>query len=220
MTSRRLEIPGSSPFEQTGWDLLVLKTPAQTMSTFIGAGDPPLIFGYKGEVDASATIRALAAFDGVSDLERRIDDCIPLKTFEVFDYCGFVGGPNRRILRGICEDEDLVQVIPLFACELSEEGRMPPIDRFRRWTDILDMRRAPQPWFQFRMKGDRSGLCVEKWGMEQMSTFEGFIRILSDEPGAWLEVKNRLGSIFSLPNNDGWDQAVAKVRAHVGITGT
>ncbi|HKD24346.1 MAG TPA: hypothetical protein VKC66_00285, partial [Xanthobacteraceae bacterium] len=73
---------------------------------------------------------------------------------------------------------------------------------------------------QFRMKGDRSGLCVEKWGMEKMSTFEGFIRILSEEAGAWLEVKNRLGSIFSLPNNGGWDRAVAKVRAHVGITGT
>ena len=218
MSGRVLEIRGSSPYEQTGWQLLVLKTPVQTMNAFLRDGEPPLLFGYKGEIDTTATAHALAAFDAVSDVDRRAEHCTPVRTFESFDYCGFVSGPNRRFLRGISEDEDLLQVIPMFACELSEEGRMPPMNGFRRWADILDLRRTPQPWFQFRMKGGRSGLNVEKWATEKMSTFERFVGILSEDAGAWLEVRNRLDSIFALPDNEGWNQAVAKVRTHVGIS--
>jgi len=114
------------------------------------------------------------------------------------------------------KDEAVLQAFPMYACELTAEGRLPPLANFRRWTDLLALDRAPQPWFHFRMNGHPSGLDVPQWGTQGWAGVEDFIDILSRDDRSWLEVRNRKGRILRLPDSHGWDCARERVAAHVG----
>ncbi len=137
---------------------------------------------------------------------------VDLKPFEA---CGFISGKDRKALRGLAEDDALVHAIPMYFCELREDRSLPPLQGFRRWTNIFDRQREPQPWFQFRMGGGRSGLSVLKWGTEKVSTFMGFITILSQEASSWIEVRNRKGVVLKLPDDAGWKDAKERMSRHV-----
>ncbi len=138
-----------------------------------------------------------------------------LKDLKPFEACGFISGKDRKALRGLAEDDALVHAIPMYFCELREDRSLPPLQGFRRWTNIFDRQREPQPWFQFRMGGGRSGLSVLKWGTEKVSTFMGFITILSQEASSWIEVRNRKGVVLKLPDDAGWKDAKERMSRHV-----
>jgi hypothetical protein len=156
--SSHLEIDGSTDFEGNGWQLVVLKTPRVTLNAFWKDAGPPMMFGFEGDIDRRLTLAMIALLDGIGATKALPGTGIPSADLEPFDTCGFVSGKDRRLLRGLTEDDSFVQAIPMYSCELREDRSLPPLENFRRWTNILDPRRESQPWFQFRMGGGHSGL--------------------------------------------------------------
>ena len=212
-----LEIAGFDPHALPGWMRLELKTPAATLQTFANEDAPPqFLLGVEGAADPALVDRILAALRQL-DVRRETASAFALPAaIAPFDTLGFVRGPERRLLRGILEDDAVLQAIPLYACELTAEDRLPPLANFRRWTDLLALDRAPQPWFHFRMHGRPSGLDVPQWTTEAWATFEDYLGILSRDDQAWLEVRNRRGRILRVPDDAGWDGAGGRVATHVG----
>ena len=211
-----LEIAGFHDCELAGWMHLALETSAATLHTY-ASEDAALQFlvGVQGEPDPVFVDRILTTLDRM-DASRATGSAFALPaTLPPFDTLGFVRGPERRLLRGILEDDAVVQVFPMYACELTSDGRLPNLSTFRRWTNLLSLDRPPQPWFQFRMHGKPSGLDIRQWGAESWSTFEDYLAILSRDDEAWLEVRNRKGRILRLPDGGGWDRARERVETHV-----
>jgi hypothetical protein len=212
-----LEEAGFTEFETGGLVCLDLGTLASPFLVFANQGTPQFLFGVEGEVDQSILKAVFAVLDAidVSSQEAASAFAVPA-TIPPFDTLGFVRGPGRRLLRGILEDEAALQVFPMHACELTAEGQLPPLDSFRRWTNLFSLSRRPQPWFHFRMHGPSSGLNVPKWGTEAYTTLGGFVQVLSGgDAAAWLEVRNREGVVLRLPDADGWLGAREKIDAHV-----
>jgi len=212
-----LEIAGFDEHTLAGWMRLELKTPAATLQAFANEEAPPqFLLGVEGEADMALVDRILARLDAI-DVRRETASAFVLSAAIVpFDTLAFVRGPERRLLRGILEDEGVLQVIPMYACELTGEDRPPPLASFRSWTNVLSLDRAPQPWFHFRMRGRPSGLDVSQWTTEGWSSFEDYVDILARDDASWLEVRNRKGRILRLPDSHGWDCARERVAAHVG----
>lgn len=212
-----LEIAGFDDHSRAGWMRLELKTPAVTLQTFANEIAPPqFLLGVEGDADPALVERILAALSTV-DVRRETASAFALPAdIAPFDTLGFVRGPERRLLRGILEDDGVLQAIPMYACELTAEDRLPPLAGLRSWTNLLSLDRAPQPWFHFRMHGRPSGLDVTQWAAEGWSTFEDYVDILSRDAQSWLEVRNRKGRILRLPDRHGWDCARERVAAHVG----
>ncbi|HEY9028758.1 MAG TPA: hypothetical protein VIP05_31000 [Burkholderiaceae bacterium] len=211
-----LEIAGFDEHTLAGWMRLELATPAATLITFANEDAPPqFLLGVEGGSDLLFVDRILAALQAL-DVRRETASAFALPAaIAPFDTLGFVRGPERRLLRGILEDDGVLQAIPMHECELTAEGRLPPLANFRRWTDVLALDRAPQPWFHFRMQGQPSGLDVQQWTTEAWTTFQDYLGILSRDDRAWLEVRNRLGRILRLPDAQGWDRARERVQTHV-----
>ncbi|MEO5688539.1 MAG: hypothetical protein ABIR54_14375 [Burkholderiaceae bacterium] len=212
-----LEIAGFDEHVTAGWMRLELKTPATTLRSYANASAPPqFLLGVQGDADAALVERLLAQLDKI-DVRRESASLFALAApVAPFDTLGFIRGPERRLLRGILEDDGVLQVVPMYACELTGEGRLPPMPNFRRWTNLLALDRPPQPWFHFRMQGRPSGLDVQQWGTEAWTTFEDYLAILSNDDEAWLEVRNRQGRILRIPDSQDWDGAIARIELHVG----
>jgi hypothetical protein len=211
----QLMVPDSSPFEGTGWQLCVIETPAVTLSTYWRDGQPPLAFAFTGKDTRRAACAMIEFLDRLDPLMLRGGTSVPSDAVLPFDMCAMVCGADRRLLRGVVEDDSLLQAFPLYACELQPDGSLPPMTTFVRWTNILDQRRAPQPWFHFRMKGGASRLSVAKWSAEQVSTIEGFVSVLSSEANSWIEIRNRGGQVLRLPDASGWTNALEQIRSHI-----
>ena len=211
-----LEIAGFHDCELAGWMRLDLETPAVALHTYASEdASPQFLMGVQGEPDTEFVDRILTTLDRV-DVSHATGSAFALPApLPPFDTLGFVRGPERRLLRGILEDDAVVQVFPMYACELTSDGRLPSLATFRRWTNLLSLDRPPQPWFQFRMHGQPSGLDVQQWGAESWSTFEDYLAILSRDDESWLEIRNRKGRILRLPDGGGWDRARERVQTHV-----
>ena len=212
-----LEIAGFDDHTRVGWMTLELKTSAATLRTFANEAAPPqFLLGVQGDADPALVERLLAMLERI-DVNRGTGSTFALPAaIAPFDTLGFVRGPERRLLRGILEDDAVLQAVPMHACELTGDGRLPPLANFRRWTNILALDRAPQPWFHFRMHGRPSGLDVQQWVTEAWTTFGDYLAILSQDDQAWLEVRNRKGRILRLSQDAGWDRSGERIRAHVG----
>ena len=215
-----LEIAGFDEHARAGWMTLELKTPAATLRTFANeAAAPQFLLGVQGDADPVLVERLLAALERI-DVGREPGSTFALPAaIAPFDTLGFVRGPERRLLRGILEDDAVLQAFPMYACELTADGRVPPLANFRRWTNLLALDRPPQPWFHFRMHGRPSGLDVPQWATGAWTTFEDYLAILSQDDQAWLEARNRKGRILRLSHESGWDRASARILAHVGGDG-
>ena len=211
-----LEIAGFDEHAVAGWMTLELKTAAATLRTYANEAAPPqFLLGVQGDADAALLERLLATLDQV-DVRRETGSIFALPAaIAPFDTLGFVRGPERRLLRGILEDDAVLQAFPMYACELTAEGRLPPLAKFRRWADMLSLERPPQPWFHFRMHGRPSGLDVQQWTTEAWPTFEDYLAILSQDDQAWLEVRNRRSRILRLGGDAGWEQAKERIESHV-----
>ncbi|MFL6681777.1 MAG: hypothetical protein ACJ8IK_25790 [Burkholderiaceae bacterium] len=212
-----LEIAGFDEHALAGWMRLELKTPATTLQAFANEDAPPqFLLGVEGAAEPALVDRILAALHRL-DVRRETASAFALPAdIAPFDRLGFVRGPERRLLRGILEDDAVLQAFPMYECELTAEGRLPPLANFRRWTDVLALARAPQPWFHFRMNGRPSGLDAPQWGTQSWAGIEDFVDILSRDDPSWLEVRNRKGRILRLPGSHGWDCARERIAAHVG----
>ena len=162
-----LEITGFEPHARAGWMTLVLPSPDGTLHVFANEGaSPQFLLGVHGDVDGALVDRILAALERV-DVRRESADTFALPAqVAPFDTLGFARGDERRLLRGVLEDDGVLQVFPMHACELTADGRLPNLANFRRWTDPLSLQRAPQPWFHFRMHGDPSGLDNPYWTLD------------------------------------------------------
>ncbi len=210
-----LEEAGFTEFETGGWVCLNLGTLASPFLVFANQGTPQFLFGVEGDVDQGvlkAIFAVLDAMDAMDVSQEAASAFAVPANVPPFDTLGFVRGPGRRLLRGILEDEAALQVFPMYACELTAEGQLPPLDSFRRWTNLFSLSRRAQPWFHFRMHGQSSGLNVPKWGTEAYPTLGGFVQVLCGDAAAWLEVRNREGIVLRLPDADGWLGAREKMR--------
>jgi hypothetical protein len=212
------EIAGSVEFESTGWKLNRLVTPRMTLNVIWCNAETPLMFGIQGDLDRSW---ALGFIESLKQIEWKqfVGKACALPDQAPFDCCGFIGGRDRRLLRGLVEDDAFVQAVPMYSCELRADHVLPPLYDFRNWTNIFDLRREPQPWFEYRMKGGASGLSVAVWRPERYAILKVFVRILRVEEAAWLEVKNQQGTVLMLPDANGWDDAELKIDDHLGYSG-
>jgi len=212
-----LEIAGFDEHTLAGWMRLELRTPAATLLAFANEEAPPqFLLGLEGDADPALVERILVQLDSLSvDRETASAFALPA-AIAPFDTLAFVRGPERRLLRGILEDDGVLQVVPMYACELTAEDRPPPLANFRHWTNLLSLTRAPQPWFHFRMHGRPSGLDVQHWTTEAWASFEDYLAVLSQDDQAWVEVRNRKGRILRVSSEAGWDGAGARIVAHVG----
>ena len=213
-----LEIVGFQEHARAGWMTLELQTPDATLRTFAMEDAPPqLLLGVQGEADDALVERILGALERV-DIRRETASGFALPAaIAPFDTLAFVRGDERRLLRGVLEEDDVLQVIPMFACELTNEGRLPNLANFRRWTNVLSLERAPQPWFHFRMHGDPSGLDAPYWTLDAWATVEDYLAILANDDHGWLEVRNRQSRILRLSADTGWAGARERIAAHVGL---
>jgi hypothetical protein len=212
-----LEIAGFDEHALAGWMRLELRTPAATLQAFANEQAPPqFLLGVEGDADPALVERILVMLGSLSvDRETASAFALPA-AIAPFDTLAFVRGPDRRLLRGILEDDGVLQVVPMYACELTAEDRPPPLANFRHWTNPLSLTRAPQPWFHFRMHGRPSGLDVQQWTTEAWAAFEDYLAVLSQDDQAWVEVRNRKGRILRVSSEAGWDGAGARTAAHVG----
>jgi hypothetical protein len=211
-----LEIAGFLDHEIAGWMTLELETAASTLLAFANEDAPPqFLLGIEGDPDPALLKRILACLDPAAVARETASAFALPASIPPFDTLGFVRGAERRLLRGILEDDAILQVFPMYACELTADGRLPPLATFRRWAHPLSLDRAPQPWFQFRMHGRPSGLELAQWSSEAWTTLEDFLAILSRDHESWLEVRNRKGRILRLPDGGGWDRARERVETHV-----
>ena len=212
-----LEIAGFDEHDIPGWMPLALKTSAAALRCYANEAAPPqFLLGVEGDADPGLVARILAVL-GAIDVRRETASTFALSAaIAPFEMLAFVRGPERRLLRGILEDDGVLQVFPIYACELTAEDRPPPLANFRSWTNLLSLDRAPQPWFHFRMHGRPSGLDVAPWTTDSWPAFEDYVDILSRDAQSWLEVRNRKGRILRLPDAHGWDCARERVAAHVG----
>ncbi len=213
-----LEIAGFAPHARAGWMTLELATPDATLRTFANEEAPPqFLLGVQGDADPALVERLLAALERV-DIRRETASTFALPAdVAPFDTLGFVRGDERRLLRGVLEEDGVLQVIPLYACELTGEGRLPNLANFRRWTNVLSLERAPQPWFHVRMHGEPSGLDMPYWTLDAWATVEDYLAILANDDSAWLEVRNRQSRILRLSGDTGWTDARERIAAHVGL---
>lgn len=212
----KLDIPGSTEFEGTGWQHVLFKTPRVTLNGYWRNGEPPLLFGFEGSPDRDIVRATIAALDSLNlGNPAKPELCLPMH-LPPFEAVAFVQGDNRKFLRGLIEDESILHAFPIFNCERSDNGALPALNNFRRWTNILDPKRTAQPWFQFRMQGGQSRLCAQAWSTEKYSTFEGFVRVLAGESGSWLEVRNQRRTSIRLPDSIGWENAQERIDAHLG----
>ena len=216
-----LEIAGFEEHALAGWMRLELKTPATTLRTYANEEAPPqFLLGVGGDADPALVDRILAAL-GTVDVRRKTASAFALPAaIAPFDTLGFVRGPDRRLLRGLLEDDGVLQAFPMYACELTAEDRPPPLANFRHWTDLLSLDRDPQPWFHFRMHGRPSGLDVQQWTTEAWTTFEDYLAVLSQDDDAWVEVRNRKGRILRIARESGWDDARERTAVHVARHGS
>jgi hypothetical protein len=211
-----LEIAGFDEHALPGWMRLELKTPAATLRTFANEAAPPqFLLGVEGDADPVLVDRILAALETMDVRHETASTFALPAAIAPFDTLAFVRGPERRLLRGILEDDGVLQVIPMYACELTAEDHPPPLASFRSWTNPLSLSRPPQPWFHFRMHGRPSGLDAQQWTTVAWPTFEDYLGILSRDDQAWLEVRNRKGRILRVPDDAGWDGADGRVAAHL-----
>ena len=215
-----LEITGFEPHARAGWMTLALPSPDGTLHVFANEdASPQFLLGVHGDLDGALVDRILAALERV-DVRRESADTFALPAaIAPFDTLGFARGDERRLLRGVLEDDGVLQVFPMHACELTADGRLPNLANFRRWTDPLSLQRAPQPWFHFRMHGEPSGLDNPYWTLDAWPTVEDYLAILANDDSAWLEVRNRQSRILRISAETGWGDAVARIAAHVGLGG-
>jgi len=177
--NQTLDAAGFLDFERQGWVCCDLGTQASPFIAVASLKLPRLLLGVEGEPD-SALIEAILGILENIDFDSKTDEKFAVRArIGRFDTLGFVRGAERRLLRGILDDEGALQVMPMFSCELSPDGRLPPLEDFRRWTNLFSLGREPQPFFHFRMQGRPSHLNVKGWGTERFSTLTTFVGILA-----------------------------------------
>lgn len=213
-----LELAGFEPHARAGWRTLALPSPDGSLHAFASEdASPQFLLGVHGELDAALVDRILDALERV-DVRRETASTFALPAaIAPFDTLGFVRGDERRLLRGLLEDDGVLQVMPMHACELTADGRLPNLANFRRWTDLLSLQRTPQPWFHVRMHGEPSGLDTPYWTLDAWHTVEDYLAILANDDHAWLEVRNRQSRILRVSRQTGWDGARERIAAHVGL---
>jgi len=213
-----LEIAGFREHARPGWMTLELRTAGAALRTFASEhAAPQFLLGVQGDADPALVERLLAAIERV-DVRRETATSFALPAaIAPFDTLGFVRGDERRLMRGTLEDDEVLQVIPMFACELTAEDRLPNLANFRRWTDPYELSRAPQPWFHFRMNGDPSGLDAPYWTLDAWPTVADYLAVLANDDDAWLEVRNRQSRILRLSSQTGWADARERIAAHIGL---
>lgn len=217
--NQTLDDAGFLDFGRQGWVCCDLGTRASAFLAIAGLKLPHLLLGVEGEPDSALIAAILDILENI-DFDSKSEEKFAVRAqVGRFDALGFVRGAERRLLRGILEDEGALQVIPMYSCELTPDGRLPPLEDFRRWANFFSLTREPQPFFHFRMQGSPSLLNVKNWGTERFSTFAGFVRVLAGDSDAWIEVRNRNGQTLRLPDQGGWNAALERIRAHVGVGG-
>jgi hypothetical protein len=133
-----------------------------------------------------------------------------------FDGCAFLSGKDRKFLRGWAGvDEEITHAFPIFACELDKCGQLPPFALFSGKVDVFDVRRQPEPYFEFKMAGGASGLRVEAWCTEKYSTLQSFVGILSREEHSRLDLLNRHGQVLSFSQPRDWKDAHSRIHEHL-----
>jgi hypothetical protein len=136
-----------------------------------------------------------------------------------FDTCAFLSGKERKFLRGCAgADENITHAFPIFSCELDGYGRLPPFALFSRKVDVFDVRRQPEPYFEFKMAGGASGLRVEAWRAEKYSSLQTFVNILSREAHSRLDLLNRHGQVLTFSQPADWKDANSKIHDHLVTT--
>ena len=213
-----LEVAGFEPHARAGWLTLALPSPEGTLRAFANADAPPqFLLGVQGDADDALVERLLAALERVDVRGETASTFVRPAAIAPFDTLGFVRGDERRLLRGLLEDDGVLQVLPMRACELTGDGRVPNLANFRRWTDVLSLQRTPQPWFHVRMHGEPSGLDTPYWTLDAWPTVEDYLAILANDDHAWLEVRNRQSRILRISRQTGWGDARERIAAHVGL---
>jgi len=217
--NQSLEAAGFLDFERRGWVFCDLGTQASAFLALASLKLPRLLLGVEGEPDSALIDAILGCLENI-DFDSRIEDkfAVPAHIGR-FDTLGFVRGAERGLLHGLLDDECALQVMPMYSCELTLDGKLPPLEDFRRWTNLFSLGREPQPFFHFRMQGSSPRLDVKNWKTERFSTLTTFVGVLTNDPGACIEVRNRNGQTLKLPDQEGWNGALGKIRAHVGFGG-
>ncbi len=212
-----LEDAGFVNCEKQGWACCDLSTKKSAFLAFASQESPRRLLGVEGKADTVLVDAILAAIDNV-DIQARTEETfvVPIGV-DRFDSLGFVRGSERRLLRGIIDDESALQVIPLYTCELAPDGQLPPLADLRRWTNLFALDREPQPYYQFRMNGHPSRLKAEMWCMERFATFQSFLHVLAGDESAWIEVRNRHDQVLALSGKEQLTGALEKIRTHVGL---
>ena len=215
--NQSLDAAGFLDFGRQGWVCCDLGTQASAFLAVASLKLPRLLLGVEGEADSALIDAILRDLENIAFASKTEAKFAVKAHIGRFDTLGFVRGTERRLLRGILDDESALQVMPMYSCELTPDGRLPPLEDFWRWTNLFSLGREPQPFFHFRMLGHPSRLNVKSWGSERFSTLATFVGVLANDTDAWIEVRNRNGQTLRLPDQGGWSGALEKIRAHVDL---
>lgn len=205
-------IEDAERLQDTDWFVSTCSTPALTLHAVFNQSTTPIAFGISGDLDTDFAISLIDAIESVSIPEHSGDTVALPRAVGRFEIIGVVRGPDRHFLRGWVDDDiDVIHVVPLYACELTPEGKMQSFGEFRK-IDVFDVKRAPEPYFVFQMKGGKSKLSVKPWGSATSRSLEIYVTILSGEPDSRLVIRNRHGKELEFPNDSGWENAHQVIR--------
>ncbi len=209
-------IDDSKAFGTSGWRVASVSTPALTLHAVFNQSHEPLAFGVSGEFDAPVVSTLIAAIES-SDVPEQSGSAARLASMvRGFDHVAVVRGEDRHFLRGWADSEaDVIHLIPVFECELTADGRLPTFERFKRNVNVFDLRRDPEPYFQFQMRGGRSQLRANRWEYASYCQLKQFAEILGKEKESMLVVQNRHRIELSLPHESGWNDAQQMIHTHL-----
>jgi hypothetical protein len=213
-----MQLDFAEPFADTGWHVSSLETPAFAIHAVFRLSTPRVGFGMKGQIDIRLARQLIKSID---------ESTIPHNSFSTeqlarpvkgFDFIAAICGSDRQFARGWrIDSSDFVHVIPVFPCELTPDNHF-PYERLRRLTDLFDLQRRPEPYFELKLRGGDSQLRVDDWSYATYSELQGFISILQNEPGSELLLRNRQHDILELPvESDDWGDVDSIVAAHLQI---
>ena len=214
------------PYARAGWRTASATTRVSTLHALYRQSDELICFG----VDQAGPVRELdsrVVDPFLSAIEAQMlgegfpgDHGLSPRRVSGFDLLGHVSGDQRRFTRGWANGARwsnhtrVVHVFPCFACEMSAAWSTERFASVMREFNVSDIARKPTPYIEIKMRGGKSGLLINKWSHETLTSALIFARILAEEPEGVLEVRNLVGDVIVFSSSDGWHAFEERIAAH------
>lgn len=215
-----MNLESTEPFAGTNWRVATIETPKVSTHAVFRPSKPPVAFGVNGSLDKELAAQLIQAIE-LSEIPKDSFTAAPLATtVNGFDTLVGIHGGDRRFVSGWWIDTpDLIHLVPVFSCELGPSNYF-DYDRVRRYINVFELDRDPEPFFQLQMQGGASQLSVNDWTFGSYQELMSYVSVLRNENESTLMLKNRVGGVLTFPHvTDGWLDMESMILSHLQSCG-